>query len=356
MPTNRPRVLVRVAALATALALAACVAKPQPAPLGEGESRIPDAAAPLRLALVAASRGSVDAAANDSALAGLQRARRRLAAEVQVLQPRTSADNQADLILLADQDFDEVFAVGAAMRGDLAAVARNYPKRRFAIVDATVDLVNVTSLRFREQDGAFLAGALAAMVSTHKRIAFLRGSDVARSQALEAGFIAGAREIDAHIAVASRDVGPAAGAAAGRALTNALLDAGADVVFVAPGDASRGALGAVRDRAHAFAIDVDTNGTIPPAKTLLTSIVRRVDLAVFKTALQARAQKLPSGPAEFGLKDGGVALADFPATRKLVGSTRLARLARLRSAIVAGTLVPPRTLAQLAAFRPTREN
>jgi len=296
--------------------------------------------------------GLGDKSFNDSADSGLQRAKTKLGAEVQTLQSRSAADYQSNLTVLADQDFDEIFAIGVLMQKDVAAVAKNYPKRHFAIVDAVVEQVNVTSLTFREQDGSFLAGALAAMVSKTKHVAFLGGVDIPLLRKFEAGFTAGARQIDPKVVVSTKYVGSFEDVASGKELAGVLFDGGADIVFVAAGKSGLGAIDQVRGRANDFLIGVDADqDALAPGK-ILTSVVKRVDVAVFKTALQAQAQKLPAGPVEFGLRDDGVGLTDFHYTRKLIGDERLARVAALRAAIVAGKIVPPKTREELSSFKP----
>ena len=337
--------------LCASLALASCAKSGAPA-RAEGESAVPGPGAPLRLAMVTDVGGLGDKSFNDSADSGLQRAKSKLGAEVQTLQSKSAADYQANLTVLADQDFDEIFAIGVLMQKDVAAVAKNYPRRHFAIVDAVVDQVNVTSLTFREQDGSFLAGALAAMVSKSKHVAFLGGVDIPLLRKFEAGFTAGAREIDPKVVVSTKYVGSFEDVASGKELAGVLFDSGADIVFVAAGKSGLGAIDQVRGRANDFVIGVDADqDALAPGK-ILTSVVKRVDVAVFKTALQAQAQKLPAGPVEFGLRDDGVGLTDFHYTRKIVGDARLARIAALRAAIVAGKIVPPKTREELSSFKP----
>ncbi len=351
MSTSRTRAIVRAIVFSATLALPACTKNAAAAP-PEGEVRLPGAGAPLKLALVTGVQGLGDKSLNDSAYAGMLRAKVKLGAEVQVLQSKSAADYQPNLTVLAAQDFDEIFAVGPAMTRDVATLAKNYPRRHFAIVDSLVDQVNVTSLRFRGQDGSFLAGALAAMVSKTKRVAFLGGVDLPSSRTLEAGFAAGAREADPKVTVANKYVGSFEDAASCKALAGELFDGGADIVLVAAGKASLGAIDQVRGRSNAYVIGVDTDqDALAPGK-VLTSVIKRVDVAVFKTALQAQAQKLPAGPVELGLKDGGVGLSELRYTRRVVGAAHLARLAALRRAIVEGSIVPPTTREQLAAFKP----
>ena len=334
-------------ALAASTALLSCTAL-----AGCGTNGGDAANGGLRVAMVTDVGGLGDKSFNDSAYAGLQLAKSKLGADVQVLQSKSAADYQPNLTVLADQDFDEVFAIGFLMNKDLEAVAKNYPRRHFAIVDAVNSQPNVSSVTFREQDGSFLAGALAAMMSKTKTIAFLGGVDIPLLRKFEAGYTAGAREVDPSVKVLVKYVGSFEDVASGKELAGVLYDGGADIVYVAAGKSGLGAIQETRSRSNVYAIGVDSDqDALAPGK-ILTSVLKRVDVAVFKIVQEAHAQKLPAGPVEFGLKDDGVGLTDFRYTRRAIGEAKIARLARLRAAIVAGRIVPPSTREALAAFKP----
>ncbi|MFN2460852.1 MAG: BMP family protein, partial [Candidatus Velthaea sp.] len=119
----------------------------------------------LRVGMVTDVGGLGDRSFNDSAYAGLKAAKDQLGAEIQVLQSRSAADYQPNLTVLANKGYDEIFAIGFLMAKDTNEVAQRFPNRHFAIVDAVVDRPNVASITFKEEEGSFLAGAAAAMVS-----------------------------------------------------------------------------------------------------------------------------------------------------------------------------------------------
>lgn len=295
--------------------------------------------------------GLGDKSFNDSAYRGMTDAKARLGAEIQVLQSKSAADYQPNLTVLADEDYDEVFAIGFLMSEDLSQVAKTYPRRNFAIVDAVVDQPNVTSITFREQDGSFLAGALAAMMSKTKTIAFLGGIDIPLLRKFEAGFTAGAHEIDPHVNVLVKYVGSFDDVASGKELAGVLFDQHADIVYAAAGKSGLGAFDQVRDRPSAYVIGVDSDqDSLVPGK-VLTSMIKHVDVAVFRVAQYTLSQKIPSGAIELGIKDGAIGLSPFTYTKTAIGPTRLAKLAAIRAAIVSGKIVPPQTREELAAFK-----
>ncbi|MBD5636081.1 MAG: BMP family ABC transporter substrate-binding protein [Candidatus Eremiobacteraeota bacterium] len=320
----------------------------------EGTSAAPGGKTPLKLAMVTDVGGLGDKSFNDSAYAGLQKAKTRLGADVQVLQSKSAADYQPNLTVLADEDYDEIFAVGFLMSKDLEQVARTYPRRHFAIVDATSNEPNIASMTFREQDGSFLAGALAAMVSKTKTIGFLGGMDIPLLRKFEAGYIAGAHEVNPAVKVLVKYVGSFEDVASGKELAGVMYDGGADIVYVAAGKSGLGAIDETRARSGVYAIGVDSDqDALAPGK-ILTSMVKHVDVAVFKIAQEAQSLKIPAGNVEFGLSDGGVGLTDFAYTKNAIGKANIARLATIREAIVAGRIVPPQTRDGLAAFKPVK--
>jgi len=307
-----------------------------------------------RLAMVTDVGGLGDKSFNDSANAGLKRAEAQLGVQVQVLQSKSAADYQPNLTVLANEKYDEIVAIGFLMNKDLAQVAKTIPARHFAIIDAVVDAPNVASVTFREQDGSFLAGALAALVSKTKRIAFLGGVDIPLLRKFEAGFTAGARQIDPAVKVAVKYAGSFEDVAAGKELAGVLFGDRADVIFVAAGKTGLGAIDEVRSREHVYVIGVDANQDDLAKGKVLTSMVKRVDNAVFRLAQAVVAGKPPTGHLEFGLRDDGVGLTDFAFTKDAIGPTNIAKVAALKAAIVAGKIRPPETREELAAFKPVK--
>jgi basic membrane protein A and related proteins len=306
----------------------------------------------LRLAMVTDTGGLGDRSFNDGAYRGLTDAKTELHADIAVLQSRSAADYQPNLTVLANKEYDEIFAVGFLMARDVDEVSSRFPTRNFAIIDAVVDQPNVASITFREQEGSFLAGAAAAMASKTKTIAFIGGIDIPLLRKFEAGYAAGARQIDPSVNVLVKYVGSFDDPAAGKEIGGVLLSQNADVIYVAAGKAGLGALEQIKDHEGAYGIGVDVNqDAIYPGK-ILTSMVKRVDIGVLTISKTAATGKVPHGHVELGLKDGAIGLTDFKYTRKALTPAQFAELGRLRSAIIARKIVPPQTREQLAAFKP----
>jgi len=141
--------------------------------------------------------------------------------------------------------------------------------------------------------------------------------------------------------------------ASGKELASVLFSGGADVVYVAAGKSGLGAINETRSRSGVYAIGVDSNqDDLAPGK-VLTSVMKRVDVAVYRVALDA-ANKRASKSVDLGLKEAGVDLTEFKYTRQTIGDFNLLRLRELRQAIVDGRIVPPQTREELARFKPVK--
>jgi basic membrane protein A len=308
----------------------------------------------VRLAMVTDTGGLGDQSFNDGAYRGLTDAKTQLHADIAVLQSRSASDYQPNLTVLANKEYDEIFAVGFLMARDVDEVASRFPHRNFAIIDAVVDEPNVASLTFREQEGSFLAGVAAAMVTKTKTIAFIGGIDIPLLRKFETGFAAGAKQIDPTITVLVKYVGSFDDPAAGKELATVLLDQRADIIYIAAGKAGIGAISQIKDRpgTYAIGVDVDQDG-LAPGK-ILTSMVKRVDVGVLTLARIAAKGKVPTGHIELGLKDGAIGLTSFKYTRHVLTAAQFHELDVLRTAVIDGKIVPPYTRDALAAYAPVR--
>ncbi|HEY0396559.1 MAG TPA: BMP family ABC transporter substrate-binding protein [Candidatus Elarobacter sp.] len=310
-----------------------------------------NASGTVRIGMVTDVGGLGDRSFNDSAYAGLVRAKEQLHVGTTVLQSRSAADYQINMTVLANKEYDEVFAIGFLMARDVTEVAERYAERHFSIIDAVVDEPNVTSVTFKEEEGSFLAGALAAMTTKTKTIAFLGGIDIPLLRKFEAGYAAGAREVDPSVKVVVKYVGSFDDVASGKELAGVQFGEGADIIYVAAGKAGLGAIDQVKGRDGAFVIGVDSDqDAIAPGK-ILTSMVKRVDIGVYRVSEQAAAHRPRPKHLTLGLKEGGVGLTEFKYTKSVVTPQKIAVLNKLRALIVGGRLAAPSTREELASFK-----
>lgn len=330
------------AALVVALLLASCSGG------GDGGGTpSPSCASDLRVGVAFGPGGLGDLARNDLANAGLQQAVADglvCEANVRTVEPDPAgADLAADVRSVADRA-DLVIAVGPDLADAATAVAADLPDVAFVVVDAPASMpttANLAAYRFRAEDGGFLVGAAAALKCRCDAIGFLgvRGDPDAR--AAEAGYAAGARAVREGVEVSSGSVAPTADASAVRAAAERLLDAGAEVLFVDAGAASGGAFAAAAARG-AWAIGAGTDAYLTASddvrSVLLTSMLRRLDAAVFEAIRTASTGAAITGERRFGLSENGVgySTASPDLTTDIVGD-----LERLRQDVLTGEVVIP---------------
>lgn len=241
----------------------------------------------------------------------------------------------------AQRGQDPIVGVGFFQAAPVAAVAKEFPKTRFIVIDTVVDLPNVQSVLFREHEGSFLVGLLAAMASKSGVIGMVGGMDIPLVRRFYCGFEQGAKYANPKIAVLYNSTGntPAAWTDPGRAaeLAKGQFDRGVDVVFAAAGTSGLGAMQAAKDNGK-LTIGVDSNQNHLHPGTVLTSMVKRVDLAIYKSFADAREGKWKPGVSVLGLKEGGVDWALDEHNAKLISAEMRAKADEAKAGIIAGII------------------
>jgi basic membrane protein A and related proteins len=280
--------------------------------------------------------GKFDKSFNQAAYDGAERWKKETGKPYLEFEIQNAAQREQAAQRFAERGASPIVGIGFPQAASIEKVARAHPKTRFAIVDAVVDLPNVQSFVYREHEGSFLAGMLAAMASKSGKVGFVGGMDVPLVRKFACGYEQGARHANPKVQVSTSLIGdtPAAWTdpARGAELTKAQVAQGVDVVFSAAGTSGLGIMQAAKD-ARILAIGVDSNQNGLHPGTILTSMVKRVDLAV----LQAFNGVQP-GVTALGLKEGGVDLAMDEHNAKLVTAAMRARLDAARVEIVSGKL------------------
>jgi basic membrane protein A len=238
-----------------------------------------------------------------------------------------------------------VIGVGFLFTEAIRAVARDHPEVRFVLVDGEIeDLPNVASLVFREHEGSFLVGALAALTSETGTVGFVGGMDVPLIHKFEAGYRAGAtyQRPDVKVLVGYAGVRPEAFAdpVRGKEIALSQMARGADVVFHAAGVTGLGVIEAAKEQGRlAIGVDSNQNGVAPGV--VLTSMVKRVDVAIHRAVGDAVNDRFRGGLVEFGLREEGVGWALDEHNEALVPAPARERLAALADSIVAGSIEVP---------------
>jgi basic membrane protein A len=320
----------------------------------------PPAQPKLRIGMVYDVGGRGDLSFNDMAYEGLSRAAREFGARVEVkdLEPAAGGENREELLrLLAGEKYDLILGIGFLFTDSITRVAKDFPGVKFAIVDGFIDKEpNVASLLFSEHEGSFLVGAAAALKSKTGRIGFVGGMRIPLIEKFEAGYIAGAKYINPAIEVFSDYAGTTGEAfrdpVKGRELATAQYDRGADIIYHASGGTGIGVFeAAVAKGKLAIGVDADQSLTAREEQRgrILTSMMKRVDVAVYETIKALVEGRFQAGVRTFGLAEGGVGYAINDHNRAQIEDIT-ARLDELRAQIIAGTIKVPSDRTQLEAF------
>ncbi|MGQ0538151.1 MAG: BMP family lipoprotein [Gemmatimonadaceae bacterium] len=300
--------------------------------------------------------GRGDKSFNDGAFLGAERAARELGATIRYIEPGEGSDREAGLRLLAAQDMDLVVGVGFIFSDDLSDLAVEYPNVKFAGVDyaprtdAQGNIIapppNLAALKFKEEEGSFLVGALAALVSDSKKIGFVGGMDFPLIHKFEAGYRAGVKSVcpDCSIIVHYAGVTPEAFRNPGRGQELALsqYQQGVEVIFHASGSTGLGVFEAAR-RQNRLAIGVDADQYSEAPGYILTSMVKGVDAAVYDAVKRVKEGTFRGGVFQFGLAEGGVGYVYDANNAALIPDSVRARVEALKREIVAGRIAVPST-------------
>ena len=295
----------------------------------------------LKVGMVFDSGGRGDKSFNDSAYAGLLKAQKELGVEIQTVDSKAVKDYQGNLETLADGGFDLIIAVGITQKDALARVAPKYPKVKFAVVDADLDAPNVRGLLFAEEQGSYLAGVAAGLATKTDKIGFVGGMSIPLIKKFEAGYFAGAKSVNPRVqALPSKYTESWNDANIGKASAAVLFAGGADVVYHAAGRCGLGVIQAAKE-AGKLAIGVDSDQDAVAPGFVLTSMVKRVDKAVFATIKDLKDGKFQGGKAVYDLKDDGVGLTDFKYTKDKISPKGMGMINMARAAIIAGKVTVP---------------
>lgn len=288
--------------------------------------------------------GLGDKSFNDAAYVGLLRAERELGARVRYLEPASPSDKEGALRQFAAEGFDLVIATGYVFSDDVRKIAAEFPEVRFANIDyapadGVPDPPNLAGLRFREQEGSFLVGAVAALESRTGTVGFVGGMDIPLIRKFEAGYRAGVAAVCPRCRVLAAYAGTQAEAfndpVKGKELALTQYGRGADVIFHASGKTGAGVFNAARERRR-WAIGVDADQFHEAPCCVLTSMIKKVDVAVFETARAVAEGRFQGGLSNLGLADDGVGYVFDENNADRISEATVARVRELAAEIVAG--------------------
>ncbi len=318
--------------------------------VGMGRSSRASCAGKTCIGLVFDVGGLGDKSFNDAAHRGLLRAEKELGVTIRFIEPGDGSDRESAIRQLASQGYDLVFGVGFIFTDDMRKLAAEFPGTRFACIDFSISPGdppppdNLTGLRFREQEGSFLVGAIAGLVSKSKVVGFVGGMDVPLIRKFEAGYRAGVKKVCPACRVLSAYAGTEPKAFAdpltGKELATAQYGRGADIIYHASGKTGAGVFTAAQQRGK-LAIGVDSDQYDEAPCCVLTSMVKKVDVAVFDAIQDLLEGELQGGVRELGLAEEGVAFVYDEHNRDRIPPEVLAKVRALGKEIIAGKIEVP---------------
>jgi len=304
----------------------------------------------LQVGLVFDVGGKGDKSFNDAAYRGLTEAARDYPVEFVEFEPGEDADRESGLRKLARGGYNLVVGVGFLFTDAITKVARDFPEVHFAAVDYDIKPGleipdNLVALKFREEEGSFLVGALAAMKTRSGTVGFIGGMDIPLIHKFEAGYAYGVKTQDPQVEVLVNYAGATGKAfddpVKGQELALAQFSRGADIIFQAAGTTGLGVKEAALEKGG-LVIWVDSNGNYLAPGTILTSMVKKVDVAVYETIAAVHDSRFQGGIREFGLAEDGVGYVIDEHNRGLIDDQMIARLEELKAAVIAGKIVVPK--------------
>ncbi|AXA35451.1 Nucleoside ABC transporter, periplasmic nucleoside-binding protein [Candidatus Sumerlaea chitinivorans] len=300
----------------------------------------------IKVGLVFDVGGLGDKSFNDAAYAGLMKAKKELGIEAEYREPGEGAHREAHLRNFAKGDTDLIIGVGFLFSDEIRGMAQDFPKKKFACVDYTVDEQeipeNLAALTFREEEGSFLVGAIAALKSQTGKIGFVGGVESPLIKKFEAGYTQGAKHVRPDVEVKAVYAGVSDSAfkdpQKGKELATSLYDAGCDIIYHASGSTGLGVFKAAEERKK-FAIGVDRDQSDEAAPgIILTSMVKNTDQAVFEIIQECARGQFKGGVHSLGLKEGGVGYVYNEKNKELIGEEIHRKVEEIKAKIISGEI------------------
>lgn len=278
--------------------------------------------------------GKFDRSFNQAAYVGLERWKKETGKNYLEFEIANETQREQAIRRMAERGASPVIGIGFGQASGIEKVAKEFPKQKFAIIDSVVNLPNVQSVVFKEHEGSFLAGVMAAKASRSGKVGFIGGMDIPLIRKFLCGYEQGVKYVNPKAEVIANMTGTTGAAwndpVRGGELAKAQFARGVDVVFAAAGATGLGVYQAAKD-AGKLAIGVDSNQNHLHPGTMLTSMVKRVDVAVYNVA-----KNHSPGTTVLGLAEGGVDVAIDEHNQKLVTSDMRKAVEEARAAILSG--------------------
>lgn len=339
-PDNMKNIVLFALIASIAGSIAGCTTRDISAESGEKKTKV---------GIVFDIGGKDDRSFNAAANVGMLRAKKDLPIVLRDVEPGDPTSIEPAMRAFAQFGYNLITGVGFAQEPVVKAVARDYPQLHFVLIDSYVDLPNVASLLFKEHEGSFLVGMIAACKNQTGTIGFVGGMDIPLIHKFATGYEEGARYVKPDIRVLKNYVGITDTAwnnpGKGRELANSQYEQGADVIFQAAGNSGLG----VFDAAEAykkFAIGVDANQNWIKPGFILTSMLKRIDNAVYSLVKEEVEGRFKGGKHVYGLDNDGVGYALDEYNKNLIPDWVIQKVEQARKDIIAGKIKVTDAMAQ----------
>jgi basic membrane protein A len=305
----------------------------------------------MKVGLVFDVGGRGDKSFNDAAYRGLEKAKKELGVDFEYIEPGPGADREAALRQFSTRsDIGVIFGIGFIFTDDITKIAEEFPDKKFACVDYTVTPgkkipSNLIAIEFKEEEGSFLVGALAALTTKTNTIGFIGGMESPLIKKFEAAYIAGAKYVKPDIKVITGYAGVTGEAfknpGKGKELGLGQYSQGADIIYHASGVTGLGVFEAAREKDKlAIGVDSDQQGEAPGH--ILTSMVKMVDISVFDIIKDVKENKFKGGIVNtFGLQNKGVDYIYDDNNKKLIPDEARKKVEEIRAKIISGEIKVP---------------
>ncbi|MEG1978255.1 MAG: BMP family ABC transporter substrate-binding protein [Cetobacterium sp.] len=297
--------------------------------------------APIKVGLILAMGGLGDKSFNDSAYAGLLKAKKDFDIEVKYVEPNTWMEDGFFLEEYSQNGFDLIIATSYTAQDAMEDISSKFPDTKYAIVDTRAkEGANIASLVFDEAEGSFLVGAVAAKMSKTGKIGFIGAVDIPLINRFRNGYEQGAKYVNPDISVVTTYVGgdaPFSDPLKGKEHAFSLANQNVDVIYHASGNTGIGILEGVKEKGiYGIGVDCDQDDIVKGQ--VLTSMLKNVNNAIYKIIEDTVNGKFEGKVYNFGLKEDGVGTTDFKYTRDIVGEENIALVQKLKEDIINGKI------------------
>lgn len=295
----------------------------------------------LRVALVLDKGGKDDKSFNSAAFRGATEAKQKLGVFLKEIEASDDSFFEPAMRSFISKKFDLIIGIGVAQAEAIKKLAKEFPQQKFAIIDAPVEAPNVVAAMFEEHEGSYLVGYAAGLKTKSGNVGFIGGMDIPLIRRFEKAYAQGAQAARAGAKVQANYVGVTSDAwnnpTKAKELAQNQYNRGADVIFVGAGASNNGVFDAA-ENTKKFAIGCDSNQNWIKPGLILTSMLKRVDTAVYQVIDETKNGKFKGGVRVFGLKNDGIDWALDEHNEKLFTADEVKKINKAKADIIAGKI------------------